>query len=102
VEQEAEPDYDAALTLARKSRSVISPNSGFVDQIRLWRELDYSIYGEGGESGRKTKKEYEDWKEGRGILMSKEQEERQRSWRARMDEVVVTLRGNNGRAEDTK
>jgi hypothetical protein len=74
-------DYESALALARGSRSIIMPNSGFVDQLRIWHQMEYSIYQnaeDGPEEEQKAKPAYHEWKENRGVLLSKGQEEKQK------------------------
>lgn len=73
-------DYEAALALAVGSRAIIGPNTGFVDQLRLWKQMNYSIYEEEPQdqgTERKRKSQYDDWKANRGILMSKGEEAKQ-------------------------
>jgi hypothetical protein len=91
-------DYDSALALARKSRSIIMPNSGFADQLRLWGQMDYTIYASddasdvgmhGGE--RKTKARYEDWRANRGILLSKGEEAKQEVLRKSMADMAAAF-----------
>lgn len=82
-------DYPSALDLARKSRSIITPNSGFGDQLRLWKEMDYTIYTKGIEKDsagvmRTTKPQYEQWRANRGILLSKGEEAKQQVMRKTM------------------
>ncbi|KAK8063856.1 hypothetical protein PG996_008508 [Apiospora saccharicola] len=75
-------DYDAALARVRRSRPAVSPNPGFADQLRLWHRLQYRIFAEAGadldDTGNlaATKPEYQSWRSGRGILMSRAEEER--------------------------
>ncbi|KAF2658356.1 phosphatases II [Lophiostoma macrostomum CBS 122681] len=79
--QEQSLDYDAALAIARISRSIIMPNSGFADQLRLWHQMGYSIYRDAEDSNeeeQEPKLEYEEWKANRGVLLSKGQEEKQK------------------------
>ncbi|KAK8004263.1 hypothetical protein PG989_003982 [Apiospora arundinis] len=67
-------DYDAGLAVVRQYRSAVSPNPGFADQLRLWHQLQYRIFSDAGIAT--TKPEYESWRSGRGILMSRSEEER--------------------------
>lgn len=76
-------DYDSALALAQNSRSVITPNSGFADQLRLWAQMEYSIYSRTDDNAceglsPKLKPQYELWKSNRGILLSRGEEAKQR------------------------
>lgn len=86
-------DYEAALALARESRPVIFPNSGFSDQLRLWREMGLSIYAHpenGSESaGIITTKIYDTWKENRGVLLSRDQQEKQKLAMKSMAEMAA-------------
>jgi dual specificity phosphatase 12 len=66
--------FDDAQTLARKYRPIIGPNQGWVEQLRLWREMDFDIYEE-KDGKRVLKKRYTEWKENRGVLVSKQQDE---------------------------
>ncbi|KAF2183508.1 phosphatases II [Zopfia rhizophila CBS 207.26] len=36
--------YDTALSLARESRSLVTPNPGFERQLRIWEECQYEVY----------------------------------------------------------
>ena len=36
-------DYDAALALVKSKRQIVKPNRGFVEQLKLWRDLQYDI-----------------------------------------------------------
>ncbi|KAF2738935.1 phosphatases II [Polyplosphaeria fusca] len=81
--------FDEALERARESRPIIMPNPGFADQLRVWEEVGFSIYEERekeGEEGGKVKervlkKRYTEWKENRGVLMSRSEEEGVRATR---------------------
>jgi hypothetical protein len=91
-------DYDAALSLARKYHAASAPNPGFADQLRLWQELQYSIFisvpgGEGG--GMETKAEYEAWKDGRGVLLSRLQEERSRALMKQVASMAALFSARN-------
>jgi dual specificity phosphatase 12 len=58
-------EFRDALKLARKHRPVITINSGFEEQLRLWGEMGCDIYekDDDGSSGeRKEKALYLDWK----------------------------------------
>ena len=69
-------DYDAALGVVRQYRPAVSPNPGFADQLRLWHRLGYRIFADDTADLATTKPEYESWRSGRGILMSRAGEER--------------------------
>lgn len=89
--------YEAAFDLARKSRAVIIPNSGFADQLQVWQQMGYTIYKNGSEgSGQnnalKTTQQYEDWRANRGILMSRAQEAKQQETRKRMADIAARFR----------
>ncbi|KAF2184528.1 phosphatases II [Zopfia rhizophila CBS 207.26] len=36
--------YDTALSLARESRPLVTPNPGFERQLRIWEECQYEVY----------------------------------------------------------
>ncbi|KAF2686146.1 phosphatases II [Lentithecium fluviatile CBS 122367] len=86
-------DYEAALALAQRSRAIITPNSGFVDQLRLWAQMRYTIYraeaADGSPDERKAKAEYEAWKENRGILLSRGEEAKQQATRKSMADMAA-------------
>ena len=84
-------DYESALALARESRASIAPNSGFADQLRLWRTMNYSISEEAsqGNGPRKTKLQYEQWRRDRGILLTKAEETKQEAVRRAMEDMAV-------------
>ncbi|KAK7935052.1 protein-tyrosine phosphatase-like protein [Apiospora marii] len=73
-------DYDAALDVVRRNRPAVSPNPGFADQLRLWHRLQYRIFSPVDNTADPNlvaaKPEYESWRSGRGILMSRSEEER--------------------------
>ncbi|CAI6311361.1 unnamed protein product [Periconia digitata] len=74
--------YDDALALARMARRRIAPNNGFAEQLRVWKELDYSVFEmvkEGVDVSVFLKREYDDWDDNRGVLHSRaEFEKRER------------------------
>jgi len=37
--------YEEALSLVRSSRSIVQPNCGFVNQLKMWEEMNYSLEG---------------------------------------------------------
>ncbi|KAK8101139.1 dual specificity phosphatase (phosphoserine/threonine and phosphotyrosine phosphatase) [Apiospora kogelbergensis] len=82
-------DYDAALGVVRKYRPAVSPNPGFADQLRLWRQLQCRIFTNADPVT--TKSEYESWRDGRGILMSKSEEARREANLDWTKGVVVAL-----------
>ncbi|KAF2261251.1 dual specificity phosphatase [Lojkania enalia] len=87
-------DYDAAFNFARKSRSLITPNSGFAEQLRLWQQMGYTIYEKASEGGEengapKMKQQYEEWKANRGILLSKGEEAKQQLIRKSMADMAA-------------
>lgn len=87
-------EYDTALSLARKYRPMIDPNSGFGDQLRLWRQLQYSIFtkaGYGNDGCVETKQEYEDWKSNRGVLLTRDEQEKQKALLQDMVGLVATF-----------
>ncbi|KAH7319865.1 protein-tyrosine phosphatase-like protein [Stachybotrys elegans] len=89
--------YDA-LHMAQRSRSVIHPNSGFSDQLRLWEQLGYTIFEEmgqhdGQDGTPRVKQQCVDWKASRGILLSKEAEARQEHTRKAMLDLFIHFRG---------
>ena len=85
-------DYDAALARVRAARPAVAPNPGFADQLRLWRELGWSIYDvppTATTAGKETnevalKPGYEAWRDGRGVLLSRAQQERREALMRRM------------------
>jgi dual specificity phosphatase 12 len=75
-------DYEKALAMARKYRPIITPNSGFTDQLRLWQEMEFSIHVKSAFNNtcgiiRERKPQYMEWESNRGILLSKGQKEKQ-------------------------
>ena len=40
--------YSEALSLARESRSLISPNSGFEEQLLIWEACGYDVFTDEG------------------------------------------------------
>ena len=88
-------DYESALASARASRSIITPNSGFADQLRLWQQMGYSIsapdLNENGSTEREPKPEYEVWRSNRGVLLSRGEEEKQRVMRKRMADMAASF-----------
>ena len=74
--------YDDALRVARKYRPSIAPNSGFAEQLRVWERLEcavLSVKATGGETEVIVKSEYEEWKGGRGILLSRVEAEKEKA-----------------------
>ncbi|ETI25467.1 hypothetical protein G647_02240 [Cladophialophora carrionii CBS 160.54] len=78
--------YASALSLARESRSQITPNSGFEKQLRVWEFCGYNVYecgeeaGGSGEAGsgeavRKEKRPYRAWKAERDNLLKRGEED---------------------------
>lgn len=41
--------YAAALLTARRSRRIISPNTGFEYQLRMWEKCGFDVFMPGGE-----------------------------------------------------
>lgn len=50
-----------ALSLARESRHLITPNSGFVKQLFIWEKCGCDVFTDEG----MEKEEYKGWKRGR-------------------------------------
>lgn len=74
--------FAAALSLARDSRALICPNSGFEKQLRIWEFCGYSIYQgvnteEATKSGneRREKPPYKAWKAERDNLLKQGEED---------------------------
>lgn len=66
--------FDDAQSLGRKYRPIIGPNQGFVEQMRLWQKMKFDIYED--KRGEKVlKKQYTEWRDNRGVLTSREQDE---------------------------
>lgn len=87
-------DYEAALSRVRARRAVVAPNPGFADQLRLWRELGYCVFttteaGAGKAAVIKMKPRYEAWKSGRGVLLSRAEQERQMVLVERMRRIAA-------------
>ena len=85
-------DYESALELARESRAMIMPNSGFVDQLRLWHAMGYSIYDNDEkmvEASPTIKLKYLEWKDNRGILLSKAEQAKQEALMKSMSDLVA-------------
>jgi dual specificity phosphatase 12 len=75
--------YDAALEIAKVYRPIIAPNTGFSEQLRLWQQWDYSIFKRSSmlnavnsDKFPEIKDSYQEWRENRGILLSKVQSEK--------------------------
>jgi hypothetical protein len=58
--------YTTALALARQSRPIISPNSGFASQLKVWEECRYEVYLPGT---LEEKPSYKMWRDGRDELL---------------------------------
>lgn len=88
-------DYEFALANARAFRSVITPNSGFADQLRLWQQMGYSIFiadqKERESTQSEIKPEYEAWRSNRGVLLSRGEEEKQRVVRKSMADMAASF-----------
>lgn len=84
--------YESALATARKSRAIILPNSGFVDQLRLWEEWQYSIIKEDRTPIWTTKLQYEYWRDNRGIILSRDQSMKQEATRKSMLQLATDAR----------
>ncbi|ORY17014.1 protein-tyrosine phosphatase-like protein [Clohesyomyces aquaticus] len=67
-------DYDAALEMARRDRDLITPNMGFVEQLRLWHTLNYEHLKEDGTE----KQGYTEWRKKRDGLAKGSDEVRNR------------------------
>jgi protein tyrosine/serine phosphatase len=85
--------YDVALAVAQTSRSIIQPNSGFADQLRLWHQLDYQLFTgltNASDGLLETKSQYEVWKSARGILLTKAEIERTKTIRKLVEDLATT------------
>ncbi|KAF1996588.1 phosphatases II [Amniculicola lignicola CBS 123094] len=90
--------YDEALDVARQYRSAIAPNSGFAEQLRVWKRLDCSIYTMktiGGKSHVELKQDYDNWKENRGILLSTREKDTEQKRKVMMMELAVKHLGTS-------
>jgi hypothetical protein len=65
-----------ALSLARDSRPLISPNAGFERQLRVWEQCKYDIYLAGSipSGSPKEKAAYRAWKSQRDTLLNQGEE----------------------------
>jgi hypothetical protein len=72
-------NYFIDLSLARRHRVVIWPNSGFANQLRVWKEINYSVFTTAAINGaeRETAAEYEIGKDGSSLLLLKVGQEKQ-------------------------
>ncbi|KAF2762132.1 phosphatases II [Pseudovirgaria hyperparasitica] len=70
--------YAAALDLARESRDVITPNEGFVRQLRVWEECGCAIRGEEDGVEKGVFVEWRREREGRLAVMGEEELNRER------------------------
>ncbi|CAO2655117.1 Nn.00g101810.m01.CDS01 [Neocucurbitaria sp. VM-36] len=96
-------DYESALSLARKSRAVIAPNSGFADQLRLWEKMEYSVMEHGDAETWKMKQQYDEWRMNRGVLYSRDEQAKQDATRTAMADMAARLRRcrlKGGQSED--
>lgn len=85
--------YESALKMAQNARSIVAPNSGFADQIRIWQKLQYSIHTWGESTGeRSLKDEYLAWKSNRGVLLSRTKEDQQKGLLREMENILVQSR----------
>jgi hypothetical protein len=72
-------DYSAALSLARESRPLLTPNPGFEDQLRIWQFCNYDIYlsddsTASDSSSPKPKPAYKAWMSKRDAMFAKGEE----------------------------
>lgn len=68
-------NYAAALTLARESRSLITPNQGFETQLGIWGQCKYDIFiHQPGSTTAPQKYAYKAWKSNRDGLMASGEE----------------------------
>jgi len=85
-------EYDVALAIAQTSRSIIQPNSGFADQLRLWHQLDYRLFTgltNACDGLLETKSQYDMWKSARGILLTKAEIERTKTIRKLVEDLTT-------------
>lgn len=71
--------YSSALSLARSSRPLISPNTGFEYQLRIWDHCKYDVYAVDSTTSAtgailKEKPAYKAWKVERDNMMNKGEE----------------------------
>ena len=87
-------DYEAALSRVRARRAVVAPNPGFTDQLRLWRELGFCVFTTEAHAEKaaviEMKPRYEAWKSGRGVLLSRAEQESQMVLVERMRGIAAT------------
>lgn len=81
--------YEEALSLARQSRPLITPNSGFEKQLLVWQECEYDVFTDEGAE----KDEYREWKRGRDDIF-KGGEEAVNKARASSMAKTVAIFGN--------
>jgi hypothetical protein len=91
--------YSSALALARESRSLITPNPGFEEQLRIWEHCKYDIFlpntaflsDEGGSMERRKKKAYKAWKSRRDALLGMGEEAVNRARFASMANMAASF-----------
>ncbi|PVH92233.1 phosphatases II [Periconia macrospinosa] len=85
--------YESALKIAQNARTIVAPNSGFADQIRIWQQLQYSIHNWGETTVEVSlKDEYLEWKSNRGVLLSRSQQDQQKSLLQKMENIIMNSR----------
>jgi hypothetical protein len=99
-------DYSSALALARESRALITPNSGFEYQLRVWQHCGYDVYV--SESAASTtsplqdKYAYKVWKSNRDALLGRGEEAVNKSRFASMAKVAASFGKKRIEAEEKK
>jgi dual specificity phosphatase 12 len=86
--------YAKALEVVRKYRPIVTPNPGFAEQLVLWHEMGFSVFGEDGEE----KKEYVEWKIRRDGLVEKGEEEVNREKAKSMAGLAARIGGMRRKA----
>lgn len=99
-------DYSSALALARESRALITPNSGFEYQLRVWQHCGYDVYV--SESAASTtsplqdKYAYKVWKSNRDALLGIGEEAINKSRFATMAKVAASFGKRRIEAKEEK
>lgn len=85
-------NYAAALTLARESRSLITPNQGFKIQLGIWGQCKYDIFiHQPGSTTAPQKYAYKAWKSNRDSLMARGEEAVNRTRVASMASLAASF-----------
>ncbi|KAL1605134.1 hypothetical protein SLS60_004677 [Paraconiothyrium brasiliense] len=60
-----------------------------METLKVWRDLRFSVFDKERLGKWELRKEYVEWKENRGILMTREQREREEVLKERMKEMAM-------------